>query len=494
MEIKINKQIRVRIAPSPTGPLHLGTARTALFNWLFAKHLGGTFVLRIEDTDLERSDLKYEREIFDGLTWLGLNWDEGPIAEAAQIHNSELKIQNYKGEYGPYRQSERLDIYEKYLKQLLDEKKAYFCYCTKEELDAERQSLLARGLQPKYSGQCRSYTSAPGGKRPELIRFKVPEKIVEFDDMIRGKISFDTRLIGDIAIAKNLRAPLYNFTVTVDDAAMNISHIIRGEDHIPNTPKQILIQEALGLETPTYAHLPLILSPDRSKLSKRYGKTSLLIYRDLGFLPQAIVNFISFLGWHPKEEQEIMTLDELAREFDIDRVQKAGAIFNEEKLLWLNAKHIKILNNTEIAAYLRPKLTEKGIDIPDFKLQMMIRVEKDRMKTLNDFLVLANFFFVLPEYDANLLIWKKFPKEKIRENLQSVYETLSALAELTYSVPGLEAALSLLIKKIGTGEVLWPLRAALSGQRDSPGPYEIAEILGKDESLRRLEIAIKKLI
>ncbi|MDP1689260.1 MAG: glutamate--tRNA ligase [bacterium] len=491
------KQVRVRMAPSPTGPLHLGTARTALFNWLYARHFDGVFVLRIEDTDLERSDTRYEQEIFDGFKWLGIDWDEGPIAEAAQIQNSEFRIQNFKGAYGPYRQSERLDIYEKYLNQLLEEKKAYYCYCSKEELDSERKSQLSKGIQLKYSGKCRDLVLAPEGKNPEIIRFKVEDKIIEFDDLIRGKISFDSKLIGDIAIAKVLPtgfSPLYNFAVTVDDATMEITHVIRGEDHIPNTPKQILIQEALGFDIPYFAHLPLILSPDRSKLSKRYVETSLLKYRDLGYFPQAIANFIAYLGWHPKEEKDIMTLQELVSEFDIDRVQKAGAIFNEEKLTWLNAKYLNNFSDDDLVQLLVPRLIEKGIKIATGNLKRILHVEKGRMKTLNDFFELADFFFNLPEYASELLIWKNVPKEKIKENLVKISEILKKQDNSLFSVSDLEIALTPLTKEAGKGEILWPMRAALSGKRESPSPYEIAEVLGKEETVRRLEIGAKKLL
>lgn len=470
MATKLDKRVRVRIAPSPTGPLHMGTARTALFNWLFARHHGGAFVLRIEDTDLERSDPKFEHDILEGLTWLGINWDEF------------------------YHQSERLDIYEKYLKKLLDEQKAYYCYCTKDELEAERQSLLTQGLPPKYIGKCRSLTTAPHGKNSELVRFKVPEVEIEFNDLIRGEIKFNAGLLGDIAIAKDLRRPLYNFAVVVDDREMEISHVIRGEDHIPNTPKQILIQDALGFKRPYYAHLPLILSPNRSKLSKRYIETSLLAYREQGFLPQAVVNFMAFLGWHPKEEKEIMTTEELIKEFDITRVQKSGAIFNEEKLAWLNFKHLNNLTDQEFTELLAPRLEEKGIKVPAQKLQKIAYLFKGRMKTLEDFFGLADFLFILPDYNVGLLIWKNTSFHNTWKSLVRTRDALIAVNEATFNIPELDEALSPLTKEQGNGVILWPLRAALTGKQASPGPLEIAEVLGKKETLERLEIALKKLI
>ncbi|MCL4437633.1 glutamate--tRNA ligase, partial [Patescibacteria group bacterium] len=357
------KEIRTRLAPSPTGPLHIGTARTALFNWLFAKQNKGKFILRIEDTDKERSKKEYEGQIIEGLKWLGLNWDEGP-----------------------YRQSERTEIYKKYLQKLLDEKKAYYCYCTKEELEAEKQEMSSRGLPPKYSGRCREFNppagGPPAGKTPQLIRFKMPEKEVKFTDLIRGEVSFDSSLFGDIAIAKNLETPLYNFAVIIDDFEMKISHVIRGEDHLSNTPKQILIQDALGIPTPEYAHLPLILAPDRSKMSKRDIETSFLEYRENGYLPEAMLNFMVLMGWHPKEDKEIFSPEELIKEFDLSRVQKTGAVFNKEKLDWLNAFYIRNAPVEKILAYIKPRLEKSNSDESLNLAEKIINIEKDRARTL----------------------------------------------------------------------------------------------------------------
>lgn len=485
------KPIRVRIAPSPTGYLHIGTARTALFNWLFAKKNGGKFILRIEDTDLERSDVKYEKDIIDGLKWLGLDWDEGPLAAvAAQVQSSKLKVKSYEGKYGPYRQSERLDTYEKYIKKLLKEEAAYYCFCSKEELEAERQAMLAKGIAPKYSGKCRALGAKEADKKLKsgeghVIRFKVPETQIAFKDLIRGEIKFDTGLIGDIAIAKDPRVPLYNFAVVVDDFEMEISHVIRGEDHIANTPKQILIQRALGFDEPHYVHLPLILDPDRSKMSKRHSATSIQEYKDAGYLPEAIFNFLALLGWHPQGDKEILSPDELIKEFDISRVQKAGAVFNIEKLDWINAQYIKNLSDEELAKRLEIAPTEE-----DFKI---IALTKERMKKLTDFQALSGFFLKLPEYDAKLLIWKKSSNVEILENLKESDKLLSEIESDNFSKENLEKALMPLAESKGKGEVLWPLRAALSGQDASPGPFEIMDALGKKETLKRIATAIKKL-
>lgn len=471
MAVKIKQKIRARIAPSPTGYLHIGTARTALFNWLFAKKYNGTFILRIEDTDLERSDAKYEKDIVDSLKWLGLDWDEGPFVNGA---------------YGSYRQSERLDIYEKYLKKLLEENLAYYCFCAKELLEEERKAMLASGLASKYSGRCRALAAAEikkklDNKESHVIRFKVPEATLSFKDLIRGQISFDTALMGDIAIAKDLRTPLYNFAVVVDDYEMEISHVIRGEDHIANTPKQILLQKALGFSRPEYGHLPLILDPDRSKISKRYSATSIKEYREAGYLPDAMVNFMALLGWHPKEEKEILGREELIQKFELERVQKAGAVFNVEKLNWINSQYIKAMSDEELA---------KILQTSNLKI---ISLVKERMKKLSDFGELAGFLLKLPDYSADLLIWKSTPANVILGNLQEASKIFSQTDDKDFNQIKLFQIFRPLAQKTGNGEIFWPLRVALSGLKTSPGPLEIAETLGKNEALDRVAVAIKKL-
>ena len=456
------KEVRVRIAPSPTGPLHMGTARTALFNWLFAKNQGGSFVLRIEDTDLERSDPKYEKNIIEGLRWLGLNWDEGP-----------------------FRQTERLDIYEKYIKKLLEEDRAYYCFCTKEELEAEKQAMLSQGLAPKYSGRCCGNKN-PDPNRSSVIRFRIPETEVVFNDLIRGKVKFNTGLIGDIVIAKDLRTPLYNLAVVIDDYEMKISHVIRGEDHISNTPKQIMLQRALGFDEPVYAHLPLILSADRSKLSKRYAETSIADYRNEGYLPEAMVNFLALLGWHPEEDdREVFDSEELTKQFNMKKIQKAGAVFNLEKLDWLNGQYVMRLEPEELIERLEDFIPREWLKDREF-LAKVVKTEKERVKKLTDFVKLVGFFFELPDYPANLLIWDKTPKENILDNLQSVLP----LAE---DFDNANNRIMALAEERGRGEVLWPLRVALSGQTASPGPLDIMGVLGRSESLKRINIAVKKL-
>ena len=485
--MNMNKEVRVRFAPSPTGRFHIGGARVALNNFLFSRHNKGKFILRIEDTDKERSKKEFEQEIYESLRWLGIEWDEGPVS----FWGEEKEV----GEYGPYRQSERSHIYKKYLEKLLAEKKAYFCYCTKEELEAQKSAMIADGLVPKYTGRCRNLTSPPKGKEPQTIRFIIPETKIEFKDLIRGKVVFDTSNFGDIVIAKNLESPLYNFAAVVDDYEMKITHIIRGEDHISNTPKQILIQKALGFPEVAYAHLPLILSPDRKKLSKRFAETSLLSYRDEGYLPEALINFLILLGWHPKEEKEIFSLEELIQEFDLKRVQKSGAIFNEEKLNWLNGKYIRSLTSEEILKRVKPFLDKANISAQDDFILKIINIEKERMKTLKDIINLGKFFFKLEDYDASLLIWKNTSKEKIKEVLEKIYNIFKEIKDSEFNKINVGAKLTEIINlnNYSRGEVFWPLRVALSGQEASPDPLDILDVLGKNETLKRIEIALNKL-
>lgn len=466
------KKTRVRFAPSPTGPLNIGVARTAFFNWLFAKNTGGVFVLRLEDTDKERSEKKFEKNIEESLKWLGLQWDE------------------------KYKQSERLDRYEYFLNMLLEKKMAYHCFCTLDELESEHQARLSQGLPPKYGGKCRALSDMEvkekTKERKSVIRFKMPEKKITFQDTIRGKVTFDTSLIGDAVIAKSFREPLYNFAVVIDDYEMEISHVIRGEDHISNTPKQIAIQEALGFSQPIYAHLPLILGPDRKKLSKRYLAEPILNYKENGYIPAAFLNFLVLFGWHPKEDREILSVEEMINEFSFERVQKGGAIFNSEKLEWLNAHYLRTIPEDELIRVLEPFVPDKWLDSREY-FSNVLHIEKERMKRLTDFASIAGFFFELPSYEKGLLIWKQTEKKTILENLEEILHMLERAPEEFFTENEINLRLGPLADKRGRGEVLWPLRAALSGQTASPGPFELASILGKKETVKRLNLAIEKL-
>lgn len=472
------------MAPSPTGFLHVGTARTTLFNWLFARHHEGVFILRSEDTDRERSKPEHELTLIEGLKWLGIEWDEGPdLAPDGTLIT--------KGDYGPYRQSERTSLYHEYLQKLIDSGHAYYCFCTKEELDAERKTMEAAGLPPIYSGRCK--TNPPTGRIASVIRFIVPTRKVSFDDMIRDRVEFDATLFGDIVIAKNLDEPLYNVANVIDDYLMKITHVIRGEEHLANTPKQILLWEAFGFgEFPRYAHLPLILNADRSKMSKRTNKASLLEYREEGYLPEALLNFLSLLGWHPEGDEEIMSADTIIEKFSIERVQKSGAIFNPEKLDWMNAQYIKQLSVDDLFAYIQPILEKNELVASRELVTKILVVERDRFKKLSDIIEFDAFIFQLPEYDASLLNWKTTDPAITKQVLAELTSLLSEYAG-DYSRDSIMTALDPLITTYDKGSVLWPLRVALSGQKASPDPLAIAGILGKEEVTRRLEIAIEKL-
>jgi glutamyl-tRNA synthetase len=483
-----SEDIRVRVAPSPTGPVTVATVRAALPNWLFARKHGGTFVVRIEDTDKERSEEKYTQGIMEVFEWLGLDWDEGPVRDAA------TGAIGSKGPYGPYLQSHRTDIYRKYLEQLLDERKAYYCYCTKEELDTEKEAMSAQGLPWKYGGRCRSLTEPPEGKSPQTIRFVTPETKVEFTDLVRGKVAYDAGLLGDMVIAKDLDTPLYNFAVVVDDELMKISHVIRGEDHLSNTPKQILFQQALGFSMPQYAHLPIILDKTRSKLSKRTTDVSVLDWRDKGYLPEAVINFIALIGWHPSGNVEVFTREELIDAYDLSRVQKSGAVFLPDKLDWMNREHIKMLSLGELAKLVRPFVDKAGIEVhePEY-LEKVLNVERERLTTLSEFPENARYFFETPEYSANLLVWKDDTPEKTRRILSHLVDLLEKLPPASFNAETIQGALAPLIDSEGKGSVLWPLRVALSGRDRSADPYTLIDLMGPKDSMARLRTARAKL-
>ncbi|MFH0806200.1 MAG: glutamate--tRNA ligase [Candidatus Brennerbacteria bacterium] len=466
--------VRVRFAPSPTGPFSIGNARTALYNWLFARHEGGEFFLRIEDTDKERSKPEYEEDVLAGLTWLGFTWD-----------NKEIM-----------RQSERGKVYEEALTKLLNEGRAYYCFCTPDELEADRQAQMSQGISPKYGGKCRHMPKEEAAKKlattPAVIRFAMPLREVGFEDLVRGKVRMNTDLIGDIVIAKDIRSPLYNFSVVVDDAAMEITHVIRGEDHLSNTPKQMMIAEALGVAVPTYAHLPLILGPDKKKLSKRNLEGSLNDYRRQGYLPEAVLNFLVLLGWHPVKDREVLTREEMVAEFALKRVQKGGAVFNDEKLLWLNREHLKSLPIETVLEHLSTFVPAEWKKRPAF-LKKVVEVERGRIKTLHEFTEIADPFFTLPEYPASLLIWKETPKDQVVKNLEDAEGLISTTSEKRFVSAELEPQLFELANRTGRGEFLWPLRVALSGREMSPGPLELMEVLGKEEALRRIRHALELL-
>ncbi len=504
-EFKLKRagEIRTRFAPSPTGYLHIGSARTALFNYLFTRKNEGRFILRIEDTDKQRSKQKYEEVIYDNLSWLGMEWDEGP---------------NKGGRYGPYRQSERGEVYKLHLKKLLEEKKAYYCFCSEEDLEAQRQYFMSIGQPPVYNGHCRDLSQEEIRKRIEkeesyVIRFKTPRKKVVFEDLVREEVKFDASLFGDFSLAKKLTQPLYNLACVVDDHMMKISHVIRGEDHVPNTPKQILLYEAFGWDAPRFAHLPLILAPDKSKLSKRHGSVSVEEFKKDGYLPQALVNFISFLGWNPGTPKEIYGMKGLIKDFSLDRVRSAGAVFNRKRLNYINGVHIRNLSAEKLMPECLPYLikddliqetdqgyivSETGQKIGKRKMENIVVLYQDRLKKLSEISELAGFFLKDKiDYSPELLLWKDQNFSEAVLSLDRLYNLLSDISEEKWSESELQNVLLPAAKEWGRelrdkdnrGYLLWPLRVALTGQKASAGPFEVAAILGKEMTLKRIKRA-----
>ena len=440
--------IRTRMAPSPTGFLHIGSGRTAFFNYIFAKQNKGQIILRVEDTDKKRSTKEFEDDILDGFEWLNIKFDEN------------------------YRQSERSENYKKYLEKLIKGGKAFI---SKEENIKE-------------------------GGRKEVIRFKNPNTKISFTDIIRGEIEFDTSDLGDFVIAKSLDEPLYNFAVVVDDFEMDVTHIIRGEDHISNTPRQILLQEAIGASRPIYAHLPLILAPDKSKMSKRHGAVSVNEYRKQGYLNVAVLNYLALLGWNPGTEQEIFSLDELIEKFDLKKVQKSGAIFNIEKLNWINKEHIKLMESNDFEQKVLKFLPDKirKLAVGDKKiLKNILPIIKERIEKFDDVTKMAeagdlDYYFSQPDYEIEKILWKD---EKDLGNTQKHLEKNVELLEsvINWTAENIKNKIWDYATEQGRGSVLWPMRYTLSGKDKSPDPFILAEVLGKEETIQRLNYAIKKI-
>jgi glutamyl-tRNA synthetase len=436
--------IVTRFPPSPTGFLHIGRARTALFNYLFTKKNAGKMVFRIEDTDKERSKKEYEQDIIECLKWLEISYDEGP-----------------------YLQSQRHEIYTSHLKKLVDEGKAYI---SKEKVVEE-------------------------GGRAEVIRFKNPNKRILFTDLIRGDIEFDTTELSDFVIAKSLNEPLYHLAVVIDDHLMNVTHVIRGEDGISNTPRQILIQEAIGAKRPLYAHVPLILAKDKSKLSGRHGAVSVTEYRNKGYLPQALVNYLALLGWNPGTDKEIFTMNELIESFDIKKIQKGGAVFDEEKLKWINKEHMKLLSKEEFLNKIRPVVMAK-YNASEEMLKKIAPLVLERISIFSDLdEMMANgefdYLFSKPSYDAQSLLWKgKGDIKALGERFTKIISLIEPISEASFNRETVKAAVWPYAEEIGRGDILWPMRYSLSGKEKSPDPFVLAELLGKKETIERLKAAL----
>ncbi len=500
------KNVRVRFAPSPTGLFHVGSARTALFNYLHAKRNKGKVILRIEDTDKERSSKEYEEDIMRSIEWLGLSWDEGP-----------------------FWQSEREEIYKKYVMKLLETGKAYYCFCDKDRLEEMRNKQKERKEAPKYDGKCFSLTKEEKEERVEkgerfTIRLKIStEDVLEFDDLIRGPVKFNAGDVGgDFVIAKGDFSALYNFACVVDDYEMQITHVIRGEDHISNTPKQMLIQKALGFPSPEFAHIALTLGTDRSKLSKRHGAVSISQYREIGYLPEALVNFIALLGWHPGGENEIYSLKEIVEKFSLTDCQKSGAVFDIKKLDHMNGYYIRKMNVEDLAVRCIPYLADAGFirvgfkenqyppayggvrpeanhyvtdegEISFSKIVQIVSLYQERVKFLSEVKDLLDYFFKdILEFEKELLFWKNAKEEETEKNINKCIEIVSSIERWEKKVIE-NAFLHEANKEKDRGRILWPLRVALTGKKASAGPFEVAWVLGPEKTLKRLKTAKNKL-
>lgn len=483
LEVFLVEKIRVRFAPSPTGPLHIGGARSALFNYLLAKKTGGDFILRIEDTDLERSSAASEENIKQSLQWLGIDWNEGI---------------DVGGPFGPYRQTERLDIYQKYVDQLLEKGHAYRCYCTEEEIAAEREMLMKKGELPRYLGKCRCLTPEQEkeyikqGRKP-VIRFRVPEdEIILIEDLVRGNVTFESNGIGDFVIIKSDGIPTYNFAVVIDDSTMNITHVIRGEEHLSNTPRQVLIYQALGLKPPKFAHISLILGKDRSKMSKRHGSTSVVNYQDAGFLPEALVNYLALLGWSPDKEEEIFSMEQLIEEFSLDRVAKNPAVFDMDKLNWLNGYYIKespVEKITDLAIPYLQKDNLIGEEVSDEEYRWLLQVVgaiKHKVVSISEIPAYVRVFFpfevkVEDEEAKAILAGEQVPK--VAQALLSKLEQSEELSPVNVKKMLKEITKEL---KLGGKLVYMPLRIALTGEMHGPELHDLIAYIGLEEVRNRL--------
>ena len=528
--------VRVRFAPSPTGFLHIGSIRSCLYNWLFARKNKGKLILRIEDTDRSRYVPESIPSLLSTLKECEIDWDEGPVLSK----NQKFEVQNlkFKGNYGPYIQSQRLHIYRNFAQKLVDIGAAYYCFCSKERLEKMRQIQIKKKLPPKYDGHCRKLTPLQvqkklEAKEPFVIRLKVPwerKKVLKFKDIIRGEIEFDLKSLDDQILLKSDGWPTFHLASVIDDHLMKITHIIRGEEWLSSVPKHLLIYQALGWKPPKMAHLPLLLNPDRSKLSKRQGDVAVEDYLRKGYLPEAILNFVALLGWNPGNDEEIFTIPQLIRQFSLKKVRKSGAIFNLEKLNWMNGYYIRKMKLSDLTRKCIPYLIQSGLigfidsklknkhltlqqiqviltngrqrkykiqetgEIVNFKwIESIISLEQERLTRLGEISEKTCFFFKEPVYKKDLLFWKNINLGQLISNLQLMKKSFSKIPPNQFVKKKLENILLPITEERGRGEVLWPLRVALTGKKGSPPPIEIAEILGKEKTLKRIESAIQML-
>ncbi|WP_425059780.1 Glutamate--tRNA ligase [Sporomusa carbonis] len=486
----MEQEVRVRFAPSPTGPFHIGGARSALFNWLLARKQGGKLILRIEDTDLERSTRESEENIKASLRWLGIDWDEGI---------------DIGGEYGPYRQTERLDIYREYTEKLLASGQAFHCYCSEEELEAERQEQMNKGETPRYSGRCRNLSQADRerfvaeGRKP-TVRFRVPEnQQIVFKDMVRGTVSFESNGIGDFVIVKSDGIPVYNYAVVLDDALMKVTHVIRAEEHLSNTPRQILIYQALGLPLPQFGHISLILGKDRTKMSKRHGATSVEQYKNLGYLPEGIVNFLALLGWAPPGEQEIFSVEELIENFSMDRVAKNPAVFDIDKLNHINAHYIKQASPEVVTELALPHLKAAGYiggELTAGQREWLVKVVAELQGYISYAAQITEHIDVF--FNDNIDFENEEAHEIMRDaDIPRVMELFkNKLVELEPVEPdGVKAILKSITKelKLGGKKVFMPVRIAVTGKMHGPELVNLIPLIGKERTLARMNSLLAKI-
>jgi glutamyl-tRNA synthetase len=480
-------QVRLRFAPSPTGFLHIGNLRSALFGYFLAKSLKGDFILRIEDTDQKREVEGATKSLLDILSWVGVEFNEGP---------------HINGDYGPYIQTQRIDIYQKYIKELLEKGEAYYCFCSAERLEEMRQKQQENKEAPKYDQHCRHLSKEEIEKKIKngesyVIRQKIPTNCcVEVYDELRGKIIFKSEDLDDHVLIKSNGIPTYQFANIVDDHLMKISHVTRGDEWLASFPKNALLYKAFGWSMPKYIHLPLILNKGGGKLSKRQGDVFVEDYRAKGYLPEAIVNFCALLGWHPKDDQEILSMSEIIDKFSLNGMGVSPAVFDLEKLDYLNGHYIRQKNTKDLSSLCKPYLVKEGLvkkDTKDDDLQKIIEISKERLKKIEDISSMTHYLFIDEIiYEENLLIWKNLTLEESKSNLKEIYKVLQEVKENNWTKENLEKIVFNWLKENNkkNGDYLWPLRVSLSGQKNSPNPFELAWALGKEKSLQRIFKAI----
>jgi nondiscriminating glutamyl-tRNA synthetase len=488
-----NPAIRVRFAPSPTGYLHIGGARTALFNWLYARHTGGTFILRIEDTDEVRSTADSVNGILVSMRWLGLDWDEGPVFDAATASSPP---QQSLGNKGPYYQMQRLVFYQKACDELIAKGQAYPCYCTSEEVDKMRQLALLAKRPPKYDGTCRNLTAEQRQKkeaegRKKSVRFKTPQEgNTDFTDIVRGPMHFENNLLEDFVILKTSGVPTYNFACVVDDHLMEISHVIRGDDHLSNTPRQILVYQALGWKPPEYAHLAMILGSDGARLSKRHGATSVMEYKEAGYLPAALLNYLALLGWGTEDSQQLFTQQDMIEKFALERCGKSPATFDPAKLLWMNGEYVRKTPVPELARLAKDFFPAPGLDkISPEAFTSAIQLEHEKIKLIADIPKLVDFL-LFDEYEFRQeAVDKVLRQETAPRVLEEVAKRLDALT--AFDAASIETLCKTLAKDLGlkNGGVFHPLRVAVSGRTEGPSLFHMVEYLGKARTLERIRKA-----